>query len=113
MTLRGMGSVDHIWPVPSREVFDRLDDLHCWSRPQIDMRFHYKPERPLYLMAVRVYQFAQPKTIPNREHYAGCKSWVPLEAHDAVDDSNAAPVLDDAAFQHVVDRVNHTFRPAI
>ena len=112
LTLRGMGAVDHIWQVPSRDAFDALDDLHCWSRPQIDMRFNYKPERPLYLMAVRVYRLAQPKTIANLESYAGCKSWVPLEGDDAVDDSNATPVLDDAAFQCVVDRINEAFAAA-
>ncbi|MFW6031925.1 MAG: DUF1802 family protein [Phycisphaeraceae bacterium] len=104
VTLRGFGEAARIWQVPSREAFDQLDDLHVWSKPQIDMRFNYKPERPLYLMAVRVYQLAQPKTIPNREKYAGCRSWVPLEPADVVDDAGATPVLEDAAFERIVAR---------
>jgi len=98
-----------IWPVPSREAFDQLDDLHCWTTPQIDMRFNYKPERPLYLMAVRTYRLAEPKTIPNRESYAGCKSWVPLEAGDEVDPTGAKPVLGDAAFERIVQRIDRAF----
>lgn len=109
VTLRSLAHAAHIWQVPSREAFDRLDDLHCWSRPQIDMRFHYKPERPLYLLAVRVYKLAQPKTIPNRPAYAGCKSWVPLEPEDAVDDRDATPVLDDTAFAALIEQVNAAF----
>ena len=109
VTLRGFGAVDHIWQVPSRAAFDELDDLHCWSRPQIDMRFNYKPERPLYLMAVRVHRLKEPKTITNRESYAGCKSWVPLEGDDAVDETNADVVLSDVAFTDVIERVNRAF----
>jgi hypothetical protein len=111
LTLRAMGVVtpETIWPVPSREAFDQLDDLHCWTTPQIDMRFNYKPERPLYLMAVRVYRLPEAKTIANRETYAGCKSWVPLEAGDEVDVTNAQPVLEDAAFERVLERINRAF----
>jgi hypothetical protein len=111
LTLSAMGVVTPrtIWPVPSREAFDALEDLHCWTTPQIDMRFNYKPERPLYLMAVRVYRLAAPKTIPHRESYAGCKSWVPLEASDAVDADDASPALSDAAFEQVIGRIDQTF----
>lgn len=109
VTLRGVGQVDHIWQVPSREAFDALDDLHCWSPGQINMRFRYKPERPLFLMAVRVHRLAEPKTIANRETYAGCKSWVPLADEDAVNDAASDPVLDDVAFGRVIERVQSAF----
>ena len=109
VTLRGVGEVDNIWPVPSREAFDELDDLHCWSRPQIDMRFRYKPDRPLYLMAVRMHRLKEPKTVVNREAYAGCRSWVPLAAEDAVDERDMEPVLAAEVFAWVVDRISRTF----
>jgi len=109
VTLRGVGEARHIWQVPSRDAFDTLDDLHCWSRPQIDMRFNYKPERPLYLMAVRVHRLAEAKTVANRASYAGCKSWVPLAEGDAVDERGAAAAMPRAAFDDVVDRVNRAF----
>ncbi len=105
ITFRGLGTVDHIWQVPSREAFDQLEDLHCWTSEQIDMRFDYKPERPLYLMAVRAYRLVKPKTINNNFEYAGCRSWVHLHREDEVDDTNATPVLDDATFQSIVDRI--------
>ncbi|MEX0655217.1 MAG: DUF1802 family protein [Phycisphaeraceae bacterium] len=111
VTLQGMAEATHIWQVPSREAFDALDDLHVWSKPQIDMRFNYKPERPLYLVAVRVSRLAAPKTIVNRPAYAGCKSWVPLEAGDAVDEGGAAAVVDEGAYGRVVARVERAMRP--
>ncbi|MEO1237669.1 MAG: hypothetical protein AAFX76_12855, partial [Planctomycetota bacterium] len=51
-----------LWEVPppevgGREAFDRLDDLHPWLPPQVDMRFGYKPERPLYVVLVQAFRF--------------------------------------------------------
>lgn len=110
ITFRGWAEVapETIWKVPSsggRAAFDRLDDLHPWARAQIDMRFNYKPERPLYLMALRVHVLDRPKTVANRDAYAGCKSWVPLEPADGVDESASRPAMDDARFAALVERV--------
>jgi len=105
ITLLGVGEVAQIWQVKSRERFDTLDDLHPWTKPQIDMRFNYKPQNPLYLLAVKVKKLATPTTVPNTAEYGGCKSWVPLRPGDAIDDSGATPAMDDAAFAGVLERV--------
>jgi len=97
-----------IWQVPSREAFDQLDDLHPWAKPQIDMRFNYKPDRPLYLLALRAYRMQQEAVVPNRDSFAGCVSWVPLE-EDAVDVSEAKPALTDAEFDSLLQRVERAF----
>lgn len=109
MTLRGFGVAERIWQVPSRVAFDRLDDLHGWERPQIDMRFNYKPERPLYLLAVRAYTLIVPKEIEVDPRYWGCKSWVDLKPEHTIDDSVANPVIGDDGFAKVVGRIDHTF----
>lgn len=105
ITLDGAGEAARIWRVPSRAAADRLDDLHCWSTAQIDMRFAYKPERPLYLMAVRAYRLNAARVIANRAEYAGCRSWVPLRPDDEVDDAGMSPAMSDAAFAALVSRV--------
>ena len=105
-TITGIGDVAKIWQVPSRAAFDSLEDLHCWTKPQIDMRFDYKPEKPLYLMAIRASKLVTPKTVLNVSDYAGCRSWVPLAEQDAVDDSNLIPAMDDAIFNAIVERVD-------
>lgn len=107
--IRGLGVIDHVWQVPSRDALDKLDDLLCWTPEQIDMRWNYKPDRPLYLLAVRTYRLTMPRTIVNNPQYAGCKSWVHLDADDAIDDTGAAPVIPHAMFQAVVDRVVTAF----
>lgn len=95
----------HIAAVPSRAAFDRLDDLHPWLPPAIDMRFDYKPENPLYLVVLRVYRVAAPPAVPHRAAYRGCRSWVPLEASDVPDVAGAVAAMDDAAFDAVLSRV--------
>jgi len=107
--IEGYGQVARIWEVPSRAAFDRLDDLHPWTAPQIDMRFDYKPERPLYLLAVRAYALREVKVIPNRRAFAGCRSWVPLEAEDQVEETGAGASMSDADFAAVVGRVEGAF----
>lgn len=112
IVFRGYGEVGpgQIWVVPSREAFDQLEDLHPWAAPQVDMRFNYKPDRPLYLLAVRAYRLSEPKVMPNRSHFAGCRSWVPLSEVDQVDPSGARPALEDGAFQAICQRIARTFQ---
>ncbi len=106
ITFHSLGHAAHIWHVTDRRAFDQLDDLHPWTAAHIDMRFNYKPDRPLYLIAVRCYRLSTPKTINYHAQYAGCKSWVPLRPGDEVDDAGATPVLDDTAFGQIVDRIS-------
>jgi hypothetical protein len=104
--IRGCATAEHVWQVRSRASLDPLDELHVWSSEQLDMRWNYKPHQPLYLVAVRVYRLAGPRTIANNPRYAGCKSWVELDAADAIDDSKTTAALDDAAFQAIVSRID-------
>ncbi|MAE62165.1 MAG: hypothetical protein CMJ49_12520 [Planctomycetaceae bacterium] len=109
LTVGGSAEAARIWRVPSRAAFDRLDDLHCWSAAQIDMRFDYRPENPIYLLALRCGRLAEPRTILNRGEYAGCVSWVPLEPDDAVDDAGGEAVLAEAELARVISRVDEVF----
>ena len=92
--------------VPSREAFDSLDDLHPWDTPQIDMRFNYKPDRPLYLLAVQAYRLPAGAVIPNRDAFSGCKSWVPLPPADAVDVRGAQRAIPEGAFEMLLNRID-------
>ena len=109
-TITGIADAVKIWEVPSRAAFDSLDDLHCWTKPQIDMRFDYKPEKPLYLMALRAWRLTEPKTVLNVPDYAGCRSWVPLAQQDAVDDNTLIPSMDDDQYESILNRVSYAMQ---
>ncbi len=91
--------------VQQREQLDLLRDLHGWTQAQVDMRWNYKPENPMYVLALRVYRLTTPKTIANTHAYGGCRSWVPLSPTDAVDDTQAIPVVSNEVFVKVVQRL--------
>ena len=88
------GEITDIVAVRDRATMDRLDDLHCWASPYIDLRFDYRPERPLYLLLVRARRLAEPLALKNTFEVAGCRSWVPLPRPLAV----AGPAVDDAEY---------------
>ncbi len=110
VTFAGLGEAAKIWQVTSRQAFDQLDDLHCWSPAQIDMRFNYKPDRPLYLMAVRAYRLTQPRTVQNHAEYSGCRSWVALRPDDVVNDGGATAIIAEKDFAVIINRVDQALR---
>ncbi len=101
--IRGYGEVAGIFEVPGREAMDRLFDLHVWDVPLIDMRFGYRPEKPLYLVVVRAFVLPAPVLMENSLAYAGCKSWVPLERE--VDVSRARQVMEEEKLQGIMERI--------
>ncbi|MGA2231978.1 MAG: DUF1802 family protein [Tepidisphaeraceae bacterium] len=108
--LSAAAEVTDIIPLTSRPAMDSLDDEHVWTKPLIDMRFNYKPQNPLYLLLLRVYRLSVPRTIANTPAYAGCKSWVPLDA--PLETTGAAAVMDDSAYQNrrrnILDRLGQS-----
>ncbi len=112
IVFRAWGEVAGIWPVASRDLLDALDELHPWLPPQIDMRFDYKPDRPVYALLVRAYRFARPVVRANHPAFAGCRSWVPFgeEAGDrgVIDPAGSVAAIDDATFGAVHERVAGT-----
>lgn len=109
LALTAYATAEKILRVPSRAAFDRLDDLHPWLPAAIDMRFDYKPENPLYLVALRVHRLRAPLTIPHRAEYRGCRSWVPLEPGDRPDTAGAVPAMSDEKFATVLARLDAAF----
>jgi hypothetical protein len=105
--IRGYAEAARIVEVPGRPQIDALVDLHLWDVPLIDMRFAYRPEKPLYLVVVRAFALPSPVTIDNTLEYAGCKSWVPLR--EAVDISGASQVIAEEELQVIVRRIERTF----
>jgi len=106
VTIRAVAEAAAVWQVPHRDSVDAVDDLHCWTASQIDMRFAYKPERPLYMIALRVAMLTKPCTVDLSPEYAGCRSWVPLRRAAALDDGGLQWVLNDQDFGWIVDRLD-------
>ncbi len=88
------------------EAMLRLADHYAWSDDYIRMRMAYKPRKPMNVVVVRTWTLPTPVDIAVLEHFAGCKSWVPLDAAVALD--GTAPVLTDAEHTERVRDVEST-----
>jgi hypothetical protein len=70
-----------------------LGDTYAWSDDYIRMRMAYKPRKPMNVVVVRTWKLPSAVDVPVLEHFAGCKSWVPLDRAVPLDGS--AHVLSD------------------
>jgi hypothetical protein len=80
-----------------------VGDEYAWSPEYIRMRMAYKPRKPMNVVIVRAWRLPRAVDVPVEEHFAGCKSWVPLD--DAVPLEGSTPVLSDTQHVERVERI--------
>ena len=98
----GLARVVSAIPVTRNEGVYELEDLHPYTREQIDLRLEFRPKKPLVLLAVETMPLRAPVDVPILERYAGCSSWVPLEIGSF---EAGAPVRARAEIEAVAERV--------
>lgn len=86
------------WRSSDPGVIERLSRFHVYNDTFTTQRLKWQPDQPLLIAAVRVFHLPEPQIIPVAPHYAGCKSWVELEAPVSL--QGARPIIDDAMFEH-------------
>ncbi len=77
-----------------------LDSKLIWSHDYAASRLDWKRRDPLWVLALRVHRLLEPITVPFRDEYGGCTSWVDLEG--LPDDPASLPgelALSDTAFE--------------
>ena len=62
-------------PVARNEGVYELEDLHPYTREQIDLRLEFRPKKPVVLLAVEVVRLRAHVDVPVLERYAGCSSY--------------------------------------
>lgn len=87
--------VSAVWHLESIDRALSLDGFHGWTADEVAKRFHYRAPG-LYAFAVRVHRLKAAVEVAEKPEYAGCKTWVNLDA--PIETAGAEPVLDDAAF---------------
>ena len=85
-----------------------LSHLHGWSEEAVRMRFNYRAPG-LNLLAVRVYRAAMVHEVPELPRYAGCHSWVELEA--PLPTEGSTPVLDEDSYHIVMKQLDLLLNP--
>jgi len=82
-------SVSQVWHVDDLDKALALNDLHGWTAEEVAKRYRYRLPG-LYVLAVRIYQLPESAEVVERPEYAGCKTWVQLDAPISTD--GAMPV---------------------
>lgn len=88
--LKAWAEVSDIFLTQDEAKVAALSKFHIWQPQLAEERLKWKPQQPLYVMALRVYQLPQPVAIPWSQRYRGCRSWVELEEALVVDDGLSA-----------------------
>jgi hypothetical protein len=91
-----LANVSAVWRVDDLDALRAIDDEHGLAWSAVESRFHYRGVPGVHVVAVRVSHLAEVTDLPEARRYAGCVSWVELDAD--VDVSGARPVLDAAGF---------------
>ena len=94
--IRSWAEITNIFSVSSESVVNQLLPFHIWNEQFIKERFNWKPRQPIYLLLLRTYRLPEPLSIPYRQEYGGCKSWIDLE--EPISLGGSVPVLDDAEY---------------
>ena len=103
ITFSHFARAEEVLEVADQEKVDDLQPHYIWTKEYAQSRLHWKPMLPLTIMLLRVYQMAQPVTVPYYKEYSGCTSWV--EILDQISLGERKPVLSDQEFYRRVDEI--------
>jgi hypothetical protein len=96
LPVQSYARVEKTWTVPfeDSEKLAQLD--HIWSERWLESRFDYQREKPLLVVALRVFVLPAPFDLKLDARDSGCKSWIENSALPAV--QNATPALGETDF---------------
>ena len=101
--LKAWAEISDIFLTTDEEKVSALAGFHIWQPQLAQERLKWKPQQPLYVMALRVYALAEPAIIPWSESYRGCRSWVELDEALAVE--KALPAIADTDYKAEVSKI--------
>lgn len=97
ITLKAWAEITHIFLTTEAEKVAAIADFHIWQPQLAQERLKWKPQQPLYVMALRVYPFLEPISIPWQSSYGGCRSWITLA--EALVVNATQPILSKADYE--------------
>ena len=80
-----------VWKITDAALLPRIADEHGLAPEAVESRFHYRGTPHVRLIAVRTLALAEPADLPEAPRYAGCVSWLELDADVSVE--HARPVV--------------------
>jgi hypothetical protein len=94
--IEAAAQVTDILRVNDREKLQSLAPQHIWSRQFIDGRFDWEPYKPVFVLFLRACRLAEPRILPLRREYGGCRSWI--EVAEPIETRGATPAISAASY---------------
>lgn len=101
-------TIEEVLEAKDLERLRKVEEHHIWTPSYIDMRFHYRPENPLYVLLLRTYLLPEAVTFEETREYRGCKSWVRLDFD--LSTAGATPALSEAKFAAKAEAIRSTLK---
>lgn len=100
ITVSGWADVVGVATLTDPAELEAIDSRFVWTTEYATSRLAWKRRDPLWVLALRVHRLVDPITVPYREEYGGCTSWVTLDGLPADPASvPSEPALSDVAFE--------------
>ena len=97
--IEGWADVTGVIEVTDPDELAKIVSKFIWTGEYAESRRKWKRRDPLFVLALRAHRLAEPITIPFRDEYAGCTSWVELDGlPDNPATLDSAPALSDVSF---------------
>jgi hypothetical protein len=97
--IEGWADVVGIATVTEPEDLARIDSKLIWTSDYAESRLKWKRRDPLWVLALRAHRLLEPVSVPWREEYGGCTSWVDFEGlPDDPQSLPSEPALSDESF---------------
>ena len=97
--IEGWADVIGVATITEPPVLAKLDSKLIWTLDYAGSRLRWKRRDPLWVLALRAHRLHQPITVPWRDEYRGCTSWVDLAGlPDDPATVPSEPAISDASF---------------
>ena len=99
-----VAEVRGVWNVTDAALLPSVAHEHGLTADAVMSRFTYRDTSNVRVVAVRTLALPTPIEVPEAPRYAGCVSWLELDADVSV--SGALPVLEDGMFERRVEALH-------
>jgi hypothetical protein len=97
--IEGWADIVGVATLTEPEELATIESRVIWSADYVASRLKWKRRDPLWVLALRAHRLLEPITVPWRDQYGGCTSWVDLDdLPDDPADVASEPALSDESF---------------
>jgi hypothetical protein len=104
VTITHWCEVVRMWTIADAAQLERLAPLVVLPHETLAIRFRFRPDQALYVLAVRVWELPHAAEVAFHEDYGGCRSWVSV--NDEIDVAGSRAVLREGELATRIEQID-------